>query len=176
METPGRDLPRSRSDARKALWRPSSARLRSVIRFLVRTAVYLVAGAVGLIVAAAVLDDMTLSAKGFILAVLIFGVVQGVMGPFVATSARRNARALLGATGLIATFIALLVTDLVSDSLDIEGAGTWVLATLIVWIAGILASLLLPVFLVKKGVEAIAWKCAVSRKGINVTTPVPLAG
>ena len=36
---------------------------------------------------------------------------------------------------LLATFVALLITDLLSDSLDIEGAGTSVAATLIVWLA-----------------------------------------
>ena len=41
------------------------------------------------------------------------------------------------------TFIALLVRDLATDGLQIEGAGTWVLATL-----------LIPVFLVKAGVES----------------------
>ena len=90
-----------------------------MIRFLIRTAIYLGAAAVGLIVAAAILDKMELSFNGFLLAVIIFGVAQGILGPFIAKTAHRNAPALLGGIGLVTTFVALLITDLVTDSLQI---------------------------------------------------------
>ena len=48
-----------------------------------------------------------------------------------------------------------MITDLVSDGLTIRGATTWILATLIVWLATMLASILLPVILVKAGVESL---------------------
>jgi putative membrane protein len=38
----------------------------------------------------------------------------------------------------------------VSDGLTIDGALTWVLATVIVWAASLLAGLILPVFLLKR--------------------------
>lgn len=53
---------------------------------------------------------------------------------------RTYAIALAGLASLLATFVALLVTDLVSDGLDIEGIGTWIGATLIVWLATMLVS------------------------------------
>jgi hypothetical protein len=47
-------------------------------------------------------------------------------------------RALLGVIALVTTFAALLVTDLLSDGFEIEGALDWVLATVIVWLATML--------------------------------------
>lgn len=125
-----------------------------MVRFLIRTVVYLAAGAVGLILAAALLDDMTLSANGFLVAVIVFGLAQGLMGPFVTAKALRHASVLMGGIGLVTTFIALLVTDLATDSLQIEGATTWFLATLIVWIASVIATLVIPVLLLKAGIES----------------------
>ena len=126
-----------------------------MIRFLIRTAVSVAAAAVGLIVAAAILDRMELDAVSFIVVVVIFAAIGGLLGPFVAKTAMLSAPALMGGIGLVTTFVALLITDLVSDGLTIRGVTTWILATLIVWLASILASLLLPVLLVKAGVESL---------------------
>ncbi|MGL6279639.1 MAG: phage holin family protein [Gaiella sp.] len=125
-----------------------------MIRFLVRTAVFLAAAAVGLIVASVFVDGMSIDATGFISVVVVFAVLQAVLQPFLARTANRNAPVLLGGIGLVTTFVALVVTELVTDGLDISGAGDWILATLIVWIATMIATLLLPLILVKAGVEA----------------------
>ena len=60
--------------------------------------------------------------------------------------AETKAPAISSGVALIATFVALLVTDVLSDGLDIEGAGTWVLATLIVWVCTMVATLVLHKF------------------------------
>lgn len=52
--------------------------------------------------------------------------------------------------GLIGAFAALLVTDLLSDGLDIEGTTTWIFATLIVWGGMILADLLIGRWLIRR--------------------------
>jgi len=124
-----------------------------MIRFLIRMAIFLVSAAIGLLVAVAVLDGMSIDATSFITVVVIFAVLQSILAPFFAKVTARNAPALLGATGLISTFVALLVAALVSDGLTIEGVDTWVLATLIVWITTMIATVLLPIILVKMGVE-----------------------
>jgi hypothetical protein len=116
-------------------------------------AIFLVSAAIGLLVAVAVLDGMSIDATSFITVVVIFAVLQSILAPFFAKVTARNAPALLGATGLISTFVALLVAALVSDGLTIEGVDTWVLATLIVWITTMIATVLLPIILVKMGVE-----------------------
>ena len=59
---------------------------------------------------------------------------------------RTYAIALAGLASLLATFIALLVTDLVSSGLDIEGAGTWIGATLIVWLATMIVTFVIGMF------------------------------
>jgi len=124
-----------------------------MIRFLVRAAIFLASSAIGLVVAVAVLDGMTIDATSFITVVVIFAVLQSVLAPFFAKTTSRNAPALLGATGLISTFVALLVAELISDGFTITGADTWLFATLIVWITTMLATLLLPIILVKMGIE-----------------------
>ena len=41
-----------------------------------------------------------------------------------------------------------------TDGLSIEGTQTWILATLIVWLASLIAVLFIPLILVKMGVES----------------------
>ncbi|MCZ3388495.1 MAG: phage holin family protein [Actinomycetia bacterium] len=124
-----------------------------MIGFLVRAAIFLLSAAIGLLVAKVTLDGMSIDASSFIAVVVTFAVLQSVLAPFFARATARNAPALLGATGLISTFVALLVADLISDGLTITGVDTWLLATLIVWITTMLATLLLPIIVVKLGIE-----------------------
>jgi uncharacterized membrane protein YvlD (DUF360 family) len=123
-----------------------------MIRILLSVVIRLLANIVGLLVAAAILDDMTVNAKGFIIAVLIFTVVE-VVEPLLRQMALRSAQALMGSISLITTFVGLLVTNLLSTGLHIHGLSTWLFATVIVWLAALLAGLLLPLILVKRGVE-----------------------
>jgi uncharacterized membrane protein YvlD (DUF360 family) len=125
-----------------------------VIRFIVGLLIYLAAAALGLWIAALLLSGVTLTASGFVLAIIIFAVLQALFLPFIGAMADKRDSLVLGsAAGLIATFAALLVTDLISDGLDIKGIGTWIVATLIVWIVGLIAMVLIPFILVKAGVE-----------------------
>jgi putative membrane protein len=123
-----------------------------VIRMLVAAVLYLVANAVGLLVANALLDDVSIDGAAFALAVAIFTVVEVVVQPLVTQVAMRHGRALLGSSALIATLIGLAVTTLVSDGLSISGVVAWVLATVIVWAAALVAGLILPAIFVKKAV------------------------
>lgn len=125
-----------------------------MVRLLVRAGVLLLASAIGLLVAMLVVDGMSIDAAGFLLVVVIFTGLQSVLAPFIAKVAARNAPAVLGAVGLITTYLSLLVTTLVSDGLAISGTADWMLATLIVWLVTMLATLLLPIVLVKLGVQA----------------------
>lgn len=124
-----------------------------MVRFLVRIAIVLVASAVGLIVAAALLDGVQLDATSFVIAVVIFSVVYALMLPFLASQLRRRGASALGGVALIATLVALLVTDLISDGLSIEGIGDWIAATVIVWGVSLLAAFILPYLGLKKYLE-----------------------
>ena len=120
-----------------------------MIRMLIRGGIHLLASAIGLIVAAVILDGVSLSVSGFIIAVVIFTVVEMIADPFMTKMALRHANALRGGTSLVG----LIVTTIVSDGLQISGATDWVLATLIVWLATMLAAWILPFFLLKKVVD-----------------------
>jgi hypothetical protein len=121
-----------------------------VIAFLIRAAIFVAAAALGLLAAAAIFDDVEVTAGGFLVTVLIVAVLQSVLTPWIASVAQKYARAFVGGVGLVSTFIALLVASLLGDSLTVRGFDTWILATLVVWVVTALASVLLPVVLVKK--------------------------
>jgi uncharacterized membrane protein YvlD (DUF360 family) len=124
-----------------------------VIRFLVRTVVMLLANAIGLLVASLVLDGMDLNASGFITAVILFTVVLALLTPFLADRFRKGKSAALGGVALIATLASLIITAAISDGLTIDGIGTWIAASVIVWVASLLAAFLLPYLGLKKYME-----------------------
>ena len=124
-----------------------------MLRLLASLAVYLLANAVGLIVAAAVLDDMTLDAASFIASLVIFTAVEFVARPLVTKLALQYASALLGGTALVASLLGLIAAEWLSEGIQIDGFLTWALATVIVWAAALLANLLLPVLLLKRAVQ-----------------------
>jgi uncharacterized membrane protein YvlD (DUF360 family) len=127
----------------------------AVIRLIVRTAIMLAANAVGLLVAAAVLDGFHLSAGGFVLAVVIFTVAVAVMTPFLSSVLQRNrsSSSALGGVALIATLASLIITTLITDGLSIDGIGDWIAGTVIVWLAALLAAFVLPFLGLKKYME-----------------------
>jgi hypothetical protein len=120
------------------------------VRIIASIVVSLVTSAVALLVASALLDGFTISAAMFPVVVVIFAVILLVARAATETMIDKNAHVLSSFVGLIAAFIALLITDLVSDNLNIEGLGTWVAATIIVWLGMVLANLLLARWLFRK--------------------------
>lgn len=111
------------------------------MRLLVRIVLAVVANALALIVAAAVLDDFEIDAGGFVFALVVFSLASLIVRPVVAWLVIRWVRPLIGVVALVTTFVVLLVTDLLSDGIQIEGALTWVLATVIVWLATVVYSI-----------------------------------
>ncbi len=129
-----------------------------MVRFLIATGIRLLANAIGLIVAALILDGMSITGIGFVIAVVIFTVSEILFEPFLTKMAIKNVPALRGGIALVTTFIGLIITVLLSSHFDlnaitISGVSTWFLATMIVWVAALLAGIILPIFLVKKAVD-----------------------
>ena len=126
-----------------------------MIRLLVRTLIALLSTAVGLVVAAALLDGVSLDVTGFVIAVVVFTLVFALIQPFLIMQFRRGAGtgSLLGGVALIATLVSLIVTTLVTDGLSIDGIGDWIAATVIVWIGSVLAAFLLPFLGLRKFLE-----------------------
>ena len=114
-----------------------------MVRTLIKVGLTIAGNAIGLLVAAALLDDVKLSGAAFILAVIIFTVAELILEPFIEKMVTEHAERLRIFTSLVTTFLALLVTDLLSDGLSIEGASTWLLATVIVWLGTLLAGVIL---------------------------------
>jgi hypothetical protein len=120
-----------------------------MIRLLIRIGVALLGAAIGLIVGALVLDDMTLDGAAFLIAIVIFVVLTAVLAPLIEKIGDEHVSLVSTFSSLITTFLALLITELVSDGLDISGASTWVFATLIVWVCTALATWILVRMFIK---------------------------
>lgn len=120
-----------------------------MIRFLAQTALTIIANGIGLLAAATFLDGFSIDLVSFVIAVLFFTVVTVVLGPLIFKTAVANANYLVGGIALVTILVGLLLTDWFSDGISIDGVGTFVLATLIVWIFSVLASVVLPLFLFK---------------------------
>ncbi len=124
-----------------------------MIRILIRLAVYFAAAAIGLIVAAAIFDGVEVDTLGFVEVAAIYALILALITPALERSAARGRNALSGGVGLGATFLALLATVLISDNLTVDGVGTWIGATIVVWLATMIAGLLLPILVVKHVVD-----------------------
>lgn len=127
-----------------------------MIRFLVNTAVYMAAAAIGLLLADLVLDGMSIDYPvAFIVAALLFGIIQAVISPFFAKVTEENASMLTGGVGLFSAFIALVLTATLTDGLTIDGALTWLAAALIIWLGSMIAGFLLKITVAKKVIKEI---------------------
>jgi uncharacterized membrane protein YvlD (DUF360 family) len=127
-----------------------------MIRFLVNTAVYMAAAAIGLLVADIVIDDLSVTYPvGFITAALLFGLMQAVLSPFFEKVTKQNASILTGGVGLFSALVALFITASVSDELTINGPATWFIAALVIWLASMFAGFLLKITVAKKVIKEI---------------------
>lgn len=128
-----------------------------MITFLIRAAIFVVSAALGLIAADLILPGFYVHWSdwwGFVLAVVIFAVLQSILAPWLLKVTRRHANALIGGIGLLSTFVALLIAVLVpSAGIGIDGPVAWIIGTLVVWLVTALATWLLPPLFIKKRVQ-----------------------
>jgi putative membrane protein len=120
---------------------------------LIRIGLALLGNALGLLIAAILLKDMHLSGAAFFLAVVIFTVVMLVLDPLVAKLAAKFADFLTSASALVSTLLGLILTNWLSDGLSIHGAGTWVLAAVIVWLGAAILGVVLAAVILKRFVK-----------------------
>lgn len=121
-----------------------------MLRTIVTIILELIANAVGLLIAAWLLPGFTLTLVGFIIVLVIYTIVKFVAGPLLARLSNQYVQALSGGVALVTVFVGLLITTFLTDGLRITGFDTWILATLIVWLCGVLAALVLPLFLFRQ--------------------------
>ena len=121
-----------------------------MLKFFARMALSLLANALALLVASVLLTGFAINGLAFVVAVFIFTASTTILEPLITKIATQNAPYLLGGIALVTTFVGLLVTTIITDGLSIMGIGTWVMATLITWLATVVGSLILPRFLFKE--------------------------
>lgn len=111
----------------------------SLVPILRSAALAAVANAGSLALAAWLFDGFDVRLGWFVLAVVVYTAVGVALRRLVGAKASRWVRASTIAGGLVLTFVALLLTDLAvpERGFDIDGWGTWIGVTLIVWAAGV---------------------------------------
>ena len=124
-----------------------------MVRFLWSTAAYLVANAIGLLIAVVLLPGFAIDPLSFVVAVAIFSLVQSVLGPLITKISLKSFPQLMGGIALVAIFVGLFVTDIIMDGMQIGGIANWLAATLLVWIGSLVASILLPIYVFKQLAE-----------------------
>jgi len=120
-----------------------------MVLLLLRAAIFLGSAALGLLAAAWLVPGVSVSANGFIVAVVLFALAQAILSPFILKMASRYAAAFLGGIGLVSTLVALILASIFTDGLRIEGLGSWVWATLVVWLVTAVATMLLPLLVLR---------------------------
>ena len=97
------------------------------------------ANAASLALAAWIFDRFDIEFGWFVVAVVLFTALTVVLRGVVIGTVNRFVRGYTIAGGLVLTWLGLLLTDLVvpASGFAIEGVGTWIGVTLIVWAAGI---------------------------------------
>lgn len=126
-----------------------------MLRLLATTVIELLANAVGLLVAKYLLaPDFSITWPSFFIVLGIFTLARFILAPLIFKLSFRYVRAITGGIGLVTVLAGLLVTVWLTDGLVINGITTWVIATLIVWLFGVLAAILLPLVIFKKTLAA----------------------
>ena len=104
-------------------------------RFLLGWLLGLGGNAIGLLLAWLLLgSDFSINGPiGFIVSLVVFAILSAFFTWLVFKGLDKKAASIVPLTGLISTFLALLVTALLTEGLSISGWG-WLWGTVIVWI------------------------------------------
>lgn len=121
-----------------------------MVRMLLQAAINIVMAAVAMLVAATLIDGVTLEPTGFVTVVVVFVLAQAVLGPVVFNMARQYASAILGAVGLVSTLLAVWVATLVADGLTLSTLTAWILTPLVVWVITALGTWILGYLVLKR--------------------------
>jgi hypothetical protein len=105
------------------------------MKWAIRLVLAVAAHGVLFMVAALLFDEFSLSFTGWLIGTLLFTVFTMLLRGIMAALARKYASSATFLGGLALTWVGLLLTDLFTprENFDLEGVGTWVSVTLIVW-------------------------------------------
>ncbi|OMC09944.1 MULTISPECIES: phage holin family protein [unclassified Mycobacterium] len=119
-------------------------------QILLRAVVLLGSWAIGLAVAAWVVPGVRVSVSGFVVAVVVFSVLQAILSPWILRLPRAYASLLFGGTGLALTVVALGLASGFTHGLTIHGGASWIAATTVVWLVTTVGAITLPEALVRE--------------------------
>lgn len=119
-------------------------------RTMLSIAAILAGNAIGLLLAALLLDGFSIAPLSFIFVVAIFSLIQVVAGPLINKLSEKNLPALQGGVALVVIFVGLLVTEMLTSGLVIGDMTNLLLATLLVWIGALIAGIVLPIYVFKE--------------------------
>ncbi|MFZ1360532.1 MAG: hypothetical protein WAS27_00665 [Candidatus Saccharimonadales bacterium] len=119
-------------------------------RLLINLALSILGTAIGLLAATILLPDFRVQPLGFVYSLLFFALAQAILSPLVLKLAVQYLPAFRGGIALVTVFVALVLTVTFTDSITIGSLSSWIVAPLIIWLASVVASIVLPMFLFKK--------------------------
>ena len=113
-------------------------------RHAMSAVIYLLANAVGLLLAALLLPGFRIGIVAFVVVVLVFCVIHAIARPVISKIATRKMPELMGGISLVTVFLGLFFTALLVSDMDIGGISNWLAATLLVWIGSLVATVAIP--------------------------------
>ncbi len=123
--------------------------------FLKSVVILLIANAIGLGLASLVIGPgFRLGVSTFLVAVLLFTVIEALARPVLARISARWLPQMMGGLSLVAVFAGLLGTQLILPGKAISGLNNWLFAPLLVWIISLVMQIVLPRYLFKTGAPA----------------------
>ena len=81
------------------------------------------------------MPGVSVSDSGFIVAVVLFALAQAILSPFI---------------GLVSTLVSLILASIFTNGLRIDGLGSWMWATVVVWLVTAFATLPLPLLVLRR--------------------------
>lgn len=108
--------------------------------WIIRAALAATANGVLLLIAAILFDKFQISFVGWIIAAVLFTVFTVALRGVATSLASKYASGVTWVGGLALTWVGLLLTDVLTSSnrFALEGFGTWIMATIIIWIGTII--------------------------------------
>jgi hypothetical protein len=145
---------RPRGRGRKSARKRTIPAIKPVRRILLRAVALLASWAIGLLVAARVVPEVSLSVTGFIVAIVVFAVTQAILSLSILKLPHRYASLLLGGTGLALTIVTLTLASTLTHGLTIDGMASWVATTVVVWLVTTIGAITVPELLIRCGVDS----------------------
>ncbi|WP_156685724.1 hypothetical protein [Mycobacterium sp. Marseille-P9652] len=111
---------------------------------LLRAVALLVWWTIGLLVAARVVPNVSVSVAGVVAAVVLFSLAQAGLSLWIVKLPHAYASLLLGAVGLALTLAALIVSSGITHGINIAGVESWIATTVLVWLITTIGAISLP--------------------------------